>query len=109
VVLYACLESVHQELVADCTGQYFNTFLLLSGYSVSLRNVLPSTAYVIGIPFQFLWGYLSDRFESRLAFLLGPLLWGLVPTGILAFNGPTAAKLFAFMVDETYFVTHVCE
>jgi ACS family pantothenate transporter-like MFS transporter len=100
---------VHQELVADCTGQYFNTFLLLSGYSVSLRNVLPSTAYVIGIPFQFLWGYLSDRFESRLAFLLGPLLWGLVPTGILAFNGPTAAKLFAFMVDETYFVTHVCE
>ncbi|ORY32895.1 pantothenate transporter liz1 [Naematelia encephala] len=87
---------------------YFNTYLLLSGYSVSNRNVLPSLAYVIGIPVQFLWGFLSDRFQSRFAFTFGPVLWGLVPTGILCFYAPSkSVRLFAFMVAETYFVTPV--
>ena len=90
-------------------AQYFNTYLLLTGYSVSQRNLLPSIAYCIGIPVQFFWGYISDLTQSRLAFTLGPILWGLVPTGILCFYAKSKSlRLFAFMIDETYFVTHIC-
>ena len=89
--------------------QYFNTYLLLEGYKVSLRNILPSTAFLIGIPFEFLWGYLSDRLQSRYIVMTGVLAFACIPTGILAFWGPPAARLFAFMVEQTYFVTHLCE
>ncbi|KAK8850770.1 hypothetical protein IAR55_004690 [Kwoniella newhampshirensis] len=87
---------------------YFNTYLLLEGYTVTLRNILPSVAFIIGIPVSMFWGYLSDRTGSRLGLTLGPQLWGLVPTGILCFfPANKAVRLFAFMVDETYFVTHI--
>ena len=89
--------------------QYFATYLKMEHYSVYMRNILPSTAFVIGIPICVFWGFLSDRLGTRFGVCLGPLLWGLIPVGILAFWGPPTARLFAFMVEFTYFVTHICE
>lgn len=89
--------------------QYFATYLKMEHYSVYMRNILPSTAFVIGIPICVFWGFLSDRLGTRFGLCLGPLLWGLIPVGILAFWGPPTARLFAFMVEFTYFVTHICE
>nr|XP_019047089.1 hypothetical protein I302_03696 [Kwoniella bestiolae CBS 10118]OCF26019.1 hypothetical protein I302_03696 [Kwoniella bestiolae CBS 10118] len=87
---------------------YFGIYLKAAGYSVSMRNILPSCANLVGIIPQLVWGWCSDRFRSRYAWCLIPCLWGLCPTVILAvYPDSNTLKVFAFMVTGTYFVTHI--
>ena len=79
-------------------------------YPKSLRTIYPAVSDIIGLPFVFLWGFLSDRTGSRYLFTLIPSLWALVPNGILAAYAPSRSlRLFAYLACHTYFVTHICE
>ncbi|GFZ49387.1 hypothetical protein JCM24511_07507 [Saitozyma sp. JCM 24511] len=87
---------------------YFTIYLKAANYSVQLRNVLPATSYVLQIPFEFSYGWISDRIGSRFLLCLIPLLWGIFPTGVLAvWPESNGLKVASFMVMGTMFITHV--
>uniref|UniRef100_A0A0W0FAL3 Pantothenate transporter liz1 n=1 Tax=Moniliophthora roreri TaxID=221103 RepID=A0A0W0FAL3_MONRR len=79
-----------------------------AGYSVVDRNVIPSCQNLISAFCIFLWGFGSDLTGSRFAFVFGPLAYGLIPNGILAFwPGSRELKLFAFMTGGVQLMTAV--
>ncbi|OCF31598.1 hypothetical protein I316_06797 [Kwoniella heveanensis BCC8398] len=91
-------------------GTQFGIYLKANKYSVSMRNVLPSTMYIIQIPCLIIYAYISDRVTrvSRGVIILVPLIWGLFPTGVLAFWGHSnALRVFAFMVNGSIYITPV--
>ncbi|KAJ3798112.1 pantothenate transporter liz1 [Lentinula aff. detonsa] len=87
---------------------YFAIWMKSAGYNVVERNVIPSCSYLISALCIFLWGFGSDLTGSRFAFVFGPLFYGLLPTGILAF-WPKNEKLilFAFMTGGVQLMTAV--
>ncbi|KAK8861756.1 hypothetical protein IAR55_002579 [Kwoniella newhampshirensis] len=92
-------------------GAQFAIYLRAEGYSVTMRNVLPSCMYIIEIPSLLIYTYISDRIGNRYSrgwLCLFPLIWGIFPTAVLAFWGHSnALRVFAFMVTGTYYVTPV--
>ncbi|KAH7398107.1 pantothenate transporter liz1 [Cadophora sp. MPI-SDFR-AT-0126] len=88
-VLYGC---------CSLNGSFFGIWLKSEGYSVTQRNVIPSATWLISGVATVLWGFFSDFTGSRFAFVLIPLLIGLLPNGILAFwPDGIAIKMFAFL------------
>ncbi|KAF5384736.1 hypothetical protein D9757_006230 [Collybiopsis confluens] len=87
---------------------FFAIWMKATGYSVVERNIIPSCSYLISAFCIFLWGLGSDLSGSRFAFVFGPLFYGLLPTGILAF-WPQNEKLilFAFMTGGVQLMTAV--
>ncbi|SJL05859.1 related to transporter protein [Armillaria ostoyae] len=79
-----------------------------AGYSVAERNVIPSCSRLISAFCIFVWGFGSDLTGSRFAFVFGPLCYGLLPNGILAF-WPKSQELilFAFMTNGVQLMTAV--
>ncbi|KAL1407818.1 hypothetical protein Q8F55_007253 [Vanrija albida] len=77
-------------------------------YSIELVNILPTFTSVIGAVSILAWGFGSDYTGSRAGFTLGPLTWGLFPTGVLAF-WPASLRLkqAAFLVASSPLVTAV--
>ena len=72
------------------------------------RNVYPSGTYLLQILALLVYTYLSDHFGSRFWPTLLPVIWGLVPTGILAvWPKSVKLKVFAFMVNSTFYITPV--
>ncbi|KAJ4424795.1 hypothetical protein N0V82_000514 [Gnomoniopsis sp. IMI 355080] len=56
----------------------------------------------------YVWGFLSDYTGSRVSFVLAPLIYGLLPTGILAFwPSSLALKEFAFLTAGVQLMTAV--
>ncbi|KII86299.1 hypothetical protein PLICRDRAFT_43891 [Plicaturopsis crispa FD-325 SS-3] len=89
-------------------GDYFGIWMKSAGYSVSARNVIPSCSKLISAFCIFMWGLCSDLTGSRFWFVFGPLAYGLVPNGILAFwPASTELKLFAFMTGGVQLMTAV--
>ncbi|KAJ3853297.1 major facilitator superfamily domain-containing protein [Lentinula lateritia] len=87
---------------------YFAIWMKSAGYSVVERNVIPSCSYLISAMCIFLWGFGSDLTGSRFAFVFGPLFYGLLPTGILAFwPNNKDLILFAFMTGGVQLMTAV--
>ncbi|KAH8807539.1 pantothenate transporter liz1 [Xylogone sp. PMI_703] len=87
---------------------YFGIWLKSEHFSVSLRNVIPSGASLISAACVVMWGFGADYTGSRFAFVLGPLIYGLLPTGILAI-WPASLKLkeFAFLTAGVQLMTAV--
>ncbi|THV06054.1 pantothenate transporter liz1 [Dendrothele bispora CBS 962.96] len=91
----------------QATG-YFGIWMKSVGYSVTERNVIPSCANLISAFCIFCWGFGSDLTGSRFAFVFGPLFYGLLPNGILAFWPESKhLKLFAFMTGGVQLMTAV--
>lgn len=89
-------------------GTQFAVYLKAAGYSVTMRNVLPSCMYIIEIPTLLFYTYISDRYGHRFLVCLIPLIWGLIPTGILAvWPQSNGLKVFAFIVNQSIYVTPV--
>ena len=91
-------------------GAQFGIYLKAYGYSVSMRNVLPSAMWLIEIPHLLFWSYISDRFARycRGYVMIIPLFWALFPTGVLAFWPPSnSLRVFAFMVNGTTYMTPI--
>jgi ACS family pantothenate transporter-like MFS transporter len=91
-------------------GQQFGVYLKAYGYSVARRNILPSGMYLIEIPWLLGISYMSDRLSrfGRGYVMIIPLIWGLVPTSILAFWAPSDhVRVFAFMMNGTIYMTPV--
>jgi ACS family pantothenate transporter-like MFS transporter len=64
--------------------------------------------YLIEIPALLIYTYISDRTGNRFLVCLFPLIWGIFPTGVLAFwPSSNALKVFAFMVNGTIYITPV--
>ncbi|PBL00916.1 pantothenate transporter liz1 [Armillaria gallica] len=89
-------------------GDYFSIWMKAAGYSVAERNVIPSCSRLISAFCIFMWGFGSDLTGSRFTFVFGPLCYGLLPNGILAF-WPKSQKLilFAFMTNGVQLMTAV--
>lgn len=87
---------------------YFGIWLKSEGFSVTDRNVIPSCAKLISAACIVLWGFGSDYTGSRIAFLIGPLTYGLITNGILAV-WPATQKLkqFAFMTGGVQLMTAI--
>ncbi|RFU34101.1 hypothetical protein B7463_g2257, partial [Scytalidium lignicola] len=87
---------------------YFAIWLKSEHFSVALGNVIPSGASLISAACVVMWGFGADYTGSRFAFVLGPLIYGLVPTGILAV-WPASVKLkeFAFLTAGVQLMTAV--
>ncbi|WVQ82936.1 hypothetical protein IAT38_005072 [Cryptococcus sp. DSM 104549] len=87
---------------------YYTIWLKAENYSVTLRNILPAIAYLMEIPIWFAQGYISDRVGSRFWVIIAFLVWGAVPTGILAvWPESKTLKLFAFQCTNTYLITQL--
>ncbi|KAL6228965.1 hypothetical protein BDW75DRAFT_246156 [Aspergillus navahoensis] len=94
---------------SSCGGNgYFAIWLKAENFSVAERNVIPTGTSLISAACVVLWGFLSDYTGSRFAFVLIPLIYGLLPNGILAF-WPTslAIKEFAFLTIGVQLMTAV--
>ncbi|KAH8596063.1 pantothenate transporter liz1 [Bisporella sp. PMI_857] len=89
-------------------GDYFGIWLKSEGFSVTDRNVIPSCSKLISAFCIVMWGFGSDYTGSRIAFLLGPLTYGLIPNGILTV-WPASVKLkqFAFMTTGVQLMTAI--
>ncbi|KAF7540299.1 hypothetical protein G7054_g1484 [Neopestalotiopsis clavispora] len=87
---------------------YFSIWLKAEGFSVELRNIIPTGTSLISGFCVVLWGFLSDYSGSRFAFIVGPLTFGLLPTGILAF-WPASVQLkeFAFLTSGVQLMTAI--
>ncbi len=91
-------------------GAQFAIYLKAAGYSVTLRNVLPSCMYIIEIPCVLFYSFLSDRLahRSRGLVMVLPLIWGIFPTGVLAFWGTSdALRVASFMLTGSIYMTPV--
>ncbi|KAE9376391.1 MFS general substrate transporter [Stipitochalara longipes BDJ] len=87
---------------------YFAIWLKSEHFSVALRNVIPSGASLISASCVVLWGFGADYTGSRFAFVLGPLIYGLIPNCILAV-WPKSVKLkeYAFLTTGVQLMTAV--
>lgn len=89
-------------------GDYFGIWLKAEGYSVVDRNVIPTGTRLISGFCIVLWGFLSDHTGSRFAFVFGPLAYGLIPNGILAFwPSDQKVKLYAFLTTGVQLMTAI--
>jgi ACS family pantothenate transporter-like MFS transporter len=89
-------------------SDYFGIWLKSEGFSVVDRNIIPTGTKLISGFCIVLWGFLSDYTGSRFAFVFGPLAYGLIPNGILAFWPPSQnAKLFAFLTCGVQLMTAI--
>lgn len=89
-------------------SSYFGIWLKAEGFSVVDRNIIPTGTNLISGFCVVLWGFLSDYSGSRFWFVLGPLAYGLVPNGILAFwPSSQDAKLFAFLTCGVQLMTAI--
>ncbi|KAJ8117944.1 hypothetical protein OPT61_g975 [Boeremia exigua] len=89
-------------------SDYFGIWLKSEGFSVVDRNIIPTGNKLIAGFCIVLWGFLSDYTGSRFAFVFGPLAYGLIPNGILAFWPPSQnAKLFAFLTCGVQLMTAI--
>ncbi|KAH9908722.1 pantothenate transporter liz1 [Xylariomycetidae sp. FL2044] len=87
---------------------YFGIWLKSENFSVVDRNVIPTGSKLISAACVVLWGFLSDYTGSRYAFIVGPLFFGLLPNGILAFwPSSVALKEFAFLTSSVQLMTAV--
>ncbi|KAH7052383.1 pantothenate transporter liz1 [Macrophomina phaseolina] len=89
-------------------SSYFGIWLKSEHYSVVDRNIIPTGTNLISAACVVMWGFLSDFTGSRFAFVVGPLTYGLIPNGILAF-WPQSIKLkeFAFLTCGVQLMTAV--
>ncbi|KAL4861798.1 hypothetical protein BDV12DRAFT_190839 [Aspergillus spectabilis] len=92
-----------------CGGNgYFGIWLKSENFSVAQRNVIPTGTSLISAACVVLWGFLSDYTGSRFAFVLIPLIYGLLPNGILAFWPPSLElKQFVFLTIGVQLMTAV--
>lgn len=89
-------------------SSYFAIWLKAEGYSVVDRNIIPTGTNLISGFCVICWGFLSDYTGSRFAFVFGPLAYGLIPNGILAFwPASQDAKLYAFLTCGVQLMTAV--
>lgn len=87
---------------------YFGIWLKSEGFSVVDRNLIPTGNKLIAGFCIVLWGFLSDYTGSRFAFVFGPLAYGLIPNGILAFWPKSEdAKLYAFLTLGVQLMTAI--
>ncbi|KAJ5747718.1 uncharacterized protein N7511_009414 [Penicillium nucicola] len=90
------------------SGSYFAIWLKFEGFSVVDRNIIPTGTSLIGAACVVLWGFLSDYTGSRFAFVIIPLILGLVPNGILAaWPASVPLKEFAFLTTNVQLMTAV--
>ncbi|KAK6084483.1 major facilitator superfamily transporter [Seiridium cupressi] len=89
-------------------SSYFAIWLKAEKFSVEMRNIIPTGTSLISGFCVVLWGFLSDYTGSRFAFIIGPLTFGLLPTGILAF-WPASVQLkeFAFLTAGVQLMTAI--
>jgi len=89
-VLYGC---------SSMSGGFFGIWLIAEGFSVTDANVIPTGTWLISGFLTLVWGFLSDITGSRFAFVLVPLVIGIVPNAILAvWPAGIAIKQFAFLL-----------
>ncbi|KAF6826323.1 pantothenate transporter liz1 [Colletotrichum musicola] len=87
---------------------YFGIWLKSENFSVVDRNVIPTGSRLIMAFCVILWGFLSDYTGSRVAFILGPLVLGTIPNGILAvWPASVPLKEFAFLTSSVHLMTAV--
>ncbi|WWC61462.1 uncharacterized protein I303_104046 [Kwoniella dejecticola CBS 10117] len=94
----------------SCAGSsYFAIYLKSTKkYSVELVNILPTFISVIQAVTTLAYGFLSDYTGSRFWFTFGPMLFGAIPTGILAvWPQNYEIKIFAFMTLGIQLMTAV--
>ncbi|KAJ5185441.1 hypothetical protein N7491_006691 [Penicillium cf. griseofulvum] len=90
------------------SGGYFAIWLKSEHFSVVDRNVIPTGTNWISAACVVLWGFLSDYTGSRFAWVLIPLVLGLIPNGILAFwPSSVPLKEFAFLTVNMQLMTAV--
>ncbi|KAL4762845.1 major facilitator superfamily domain-containing protein [Aspergillus foveolatus] len=94
---------------SSCGGNgYFAIWLKAENFSVADRSIIPTGTSLISAACVVLWGFLSDYTGSRFAFMLIPLVYGLLPNGILAFwPASLALKEFAFLTIGVQLMTAV--
>ncbi|KAJ5894162.1 hypothetical protein N7495_005853 [Penicillium taxi] len=87
---------------------YFAIWLKAEGFSVVERNIIPTGTSLISATCVVLWGFLSDYTGSRFTWVLIPLIFALLPNGILAF-WPASLRLkeFAFLTTGCQLMTAV--
>jgi len=89
-------------------SDYFGIWLKSEKFSVADRNLIPTGMKLIAGFCVVLWGFLSDYTGSRFAFVFGPLAYGLIPNGILAFWPKSQkVKMFAFLTVQVQLMTAV--
>lgn len=87
---------------------YFAIYLKSAGFTVANRNIIPAGGSLISAFCIVMWGFGSDFTGSRIAFIVGPLTYGLIPTGILA-AWPASVRLkeFAFLTTGVQLMTAI--
>lgn len=89
-------------------SMYFGIWLKSEKFSVVDRNLIPTGGNLISAFCILMWGFGSDYTGSRIAFIIGPLIYGLIPNGILAVWPPSLRlKEFAFLTAGVQLVTAV--
>ncbi|RDW87461.1 hypothetical protein BP5796_03155 [Coleophoma crateriformis] len=89
-------------------SSYFAIWLKSEHFSVELRNIIPTGTNLISAFCVVMWGFGSDFTGSRVAFVLGPLVYGLIPNGILAvWPASVPLKEFAFLTCGVQLMTAV--
>ncbi|KAF8858271.1 pantothenate transporter liz1 [Acephala macrosclerotiorum] len=87
---------------------YFGIWLKAEHFSVVARNVVPTGTNLISAFCIVMWGFGSDYTGSRIAFILGPLTYGLIPNGILAvWPKSIHLKEFAFLTTGVQLMTAI--
>ncbi|KAL1968635.1 hypothetical protein VTN77DRAFT_1461 [Rasamsonia byssochlamydoides] len=89
-------------------SSYFAIWLKAENFSVADRNIIPTGTNLISAFCVVLWGFLADYTENRFAWVLIPLVYGLIPNGILAvWPESIALKEFAFLTDGVQLMTAI--
>ncbi|KAL1413835.1 hypothetical protein Q8F55_001619 [Vanrija albida] len=88
--------------------QYFGIFLKAAGFSVEMRNILPSSSWIASVPFQMFIGYISDKTGSRFEVIMSVLSLQMIPAVILAiWPKSTDLKISAFFMNVIFFTTSI--
>ncbi|KAL1984901.1 hypothetical protein VTN96DRAFT_8560 [Rasamsonia emersonii] len=89
-------------------SSYFAIWLKAENFSVADRNIIPTGTNLISAFCVVLWGFLADYTENRFAWVLIPLVYGLIPNGILAaWPKSVPLKEFAFLTDGVQLMTAI--
>ncbi|KZP01223.1 MFS general substrate transporter [Calocera viscosa TUFC12733] len=93
-------------LGTQAASTWFGVWLQDEGYSVYLRNIIPTCTNLVTLVAVLIWGWLSDYLENRPLVMVIAILYGIFPLACLSvWNIPDGLKFFSYLTLGVEYIT----
>ncbi|EJU00854.1 MFS general substrate transporter [Dacryopinax primogenitus] len=85
---------------------WFGVWLQAEGYSVYLRNIIPTFTNLVTLVAVLIWGWVSDYIENRPLIMIIAIIYGIFPLACLSvWDIPNGLKFFSYLTLGVEYIT----